>query len=76
MEIVCGVAWILIVNNYYWLIVLKLSSDEISKATAGNELLGKGGYGTVYVGTTNVAVKYLNEVQCMQFMLCVCVYTL
>ena len=45
--------------------VVTLSNDEISEAISEKVILGKGGYGivyAVYMRTTKVAIKYLNEV--------------
>ncbi len=48
------------------MLVLKLTNQEITSAMSEKEILGKGGYGTVYRGymrSTRVAIKCLNEVR-------------
>ena len=51
--------------SYCFQLVLEFNESEIAKATAEKKILGKGGYGVVYQGymrSTQVAIKFLNEV--------------
>ena len=48
------------------MLVLKLTNQEITSAMSEKEILGKGGYGTVYRGymrSTRVVIQCLNEVR-------------